>query len=254
MKAVLTLLVALLLPPAAKPWLLRALGHWVHTSAKIGPVIVWRTRLYLDKGSRIRPVNLISCRKLLMRERSLLGWGNVMKGAFNARFGYVARVGNRNFMSSGRPVAPGMAPSVLWLAEDARITGEHAIDLTRSIKFGRHSHLAGRQSQIWTHGYVHARTGYDRARVDGSVFLGNNVYVGAFSCISPGVRISDSITVGSHSSIARSLERPGVYVSQALRYIDTDPYEARINLERDTHDGQDRDVRYKPAGDGMGYR
>jgi acetyltransferase-like isoleucine patch superfamily enzyme len=252
-KAILTLLVALLLPPAAKPSLLRALGHRVHNTARIGASIIWRTRLYLDKGSRIRSANLIMCRKLLFRERSLLGWGNVMKGPFNARLGFIARIGNRNFMSSGRPVPPGKAPPVLWLAEDARITGQHALDLTRSIKLGRHSHLAGRQSQVWTHGYIHARTGYERARVDGAVFLGNNVYIGAFSCISPGVRVADSITVGSHSSIARNLDKPGVYVSQALRYIDSDPYAAREELERDD-DLNDPDVRYKPAGGGAGYR
>ena len=217
-------------------------------------VLVWRTRLHLAKGVRIRSFNIIACRMLVMRERSSIGWGNTLRGPFKARFGYVARMGNRNMLGCGPRVAPGRAPSILWLSEDARITGQHALDLTRSIKLGRHSHLAGRQSQVWTHGYVHARQGYERARVDGAVFLGNNVYIGSFSCIGPGVRVEDSITVGSHASIARHLETPGVYVSQALRYIQMDPYEARVGLERDEDDRLDRDVRFKRSGNGMGYR
>jgi acetyltransferase-like isoleucine patch superfamily enzyme len=253
-KSVLTLLVALLLPPAAKPFLLRLLGHKVHNSVRIGASVIWRTHLCLDKGSRIRFGNLIMCRQVLFRERASLAWGNVLKGPFKVRLGFVARIGTRNTMTCGPRLAEGQPAPKLWLSEDARITGQHALDLTRSIKLGRHSHLAGRQSQVWTHGYVHARTGYDRARVDGAVFLGNNVYIGAFSCISPGVHVADSITVGSHSSIARSLEKPGVYVSQALRYIDGNPYEARLMLEQDTTDQLDRDVRYKRSGDGSGYR
>jgi acetyltransferase-like isoleucine patch superfamily enzyme len=253
-KDVLTLFVALFLPPAVKPFLLRPLGHKVHNSARIGAAIIWRTHLCLDKGSRIASGNLIMCRRLLFRERASLSWGNVLKGPFKMRLGFVARVGNRNMMTCAPRMAKGVPCPQLWLSEDARITGQHSLDLTRSIKMGRHSHLAGRQSQVWTHGYVHAPKGYARARVDGAVFLGNNVYVGAFSCISPGVRIADSITVGSHSSIARSLDRPGVYVSQALRYIETDPYEDRLRLERDEDDQLDPDVRYKRSGDGSGYR
>jgi acetyltransferase-like isoleucine patch superfamily enzyme len=252
--AVLTSIVVLFFPSALKPWLLELLGHKVHRTARIGAALVWRTRLYLAKGVRVRSANLIACRLLAMRERSTIGWGNTLKGPFKVRFGYVARMGNRNMLSCGPRLAPGRPSSVLWLAEDARITGQHALDLTRSIKLGRHTHLAGRQSQVWTHGYVHAREGYERARVDGAVFLGNNVYIGSFSCISPGVRVEDSITVGSHASIARHLETPGVYVSQALRYIEMDPYEARLGIERDEHDRLDRDVRFKRSGDGMGYR
>jgi acetyltransferase-like isoleucine patch superfamily enzyme len=253
-KAVLTLLVSLLLPAAMKPWLLRALGHKVHNTARIGPAIIWRTHLCLDKGSRIRAFNLIMCRQVLMRERALLDWGNILKGPFKMRLGLVARIGNRNMMTCAPRLRKGVPSPKLWLSEDARITGQHSLDLTRSIKMGRHSHLAGRQSQVWTHGYVHAPVGYERARVDGAVFLGNNVYVGAFSCISPGVRIADSITVGSHSSIARSLDVPGIYVSQALRFIEGNPYEERHRLERDETDPLDPDVRYKRSGDGSGYR
>lgn len=216
--------------------------------------MVWRTKLYLADRARIGPANIIACRTLLMRADTILGWGNILRGPFRLRSGYRARIGNRNMIGCAPRAAPGKPQSVLWLAEDARITGQHSIDMTRSVKIGRHSHLAGRQSQVWTHGYVHARKGYDRARVDGAVFLGDNVYIGSFSCISPGARVEDGITVGSHSSIAQHLEKPGVYVSQRLRYLDMDPYEDRLAIDRDPDDRLDPDVRLKRSGDGLGSR
>jgi hypothetical protein len=44
--------------------------------------------------------------------------------------------------------------------------------------------------------------------------------------INPGICISDSITIGSHSTVAKSLCKPGLYVNQELRYIPFDYYEA----------------------------
>lgn len=254
MKDILTLIAALVLPRSFKPAVLRALGHKVHNSAVIRACVIWRTRLYLGPRAYIGPGNFIGCRAVLMREATELGWGNVLRGPFKLRSGYRARIGNRNQISCAARAAHGKPQSILWLAEDARITGQHAIDMTRSFKMGKHTHLAGRQSQVWTHGYVHARTGYERARVDGAVFLGDNVYIGAFSCISPGSRVENGITVGSHSSIAQHLTEPGVYVSQHLRYLDMDPYEARLNMERDPDDQLDPDVRLKRTGEGIGSR
>jgi acetyltransferase-like isoleucine patch superfamily enzyme len=253
-KDILTLIATLALPISVKPAVLRALGHRVHARAQIGPCAVWRTRLCLGEHARIGPANLIACKVLLMRKDTILGYANILRGPFKARFGFRARVGNRNVITGGQRAPQGKPSSLLWLAEDARITGQHSIDMTRSVKMGRHTHLAGRASQVWTHGYVHAREGYDRARVDGAVFLGDNVYIGSFSCISPGSRVEDGITVGSHSSIAQHLEKPGVYVSQRLRYIDMDPYEARLAIERDVDDRLDPDVRLKHTGDGLGSR
>lgn len=245
MKAILTLASVLLLPASVKPVVLRALGHRVHPKARIGASLVWRTRLHLGESARIGSLNLIACRSLVMRGNTILGWGNILRGPFKLRSAFRARIGNRNIFTCPPRMAPGRPCSMLWLEEDARITGQHAIDLTRSVRIGKHTHLAGRMSQVWTHGYVHARTGYDRARVDGPVFLGDNVYIGSFSCISPGARVESGIAVGSHSSVAGHLSKPGVYVSQGLRFIDADPFEARLSLERDAEDRIDPDVRLK---------
>ena len=55
--------------------------------------------------------------------------------------------------------------------------------------------------------------------------------IGSTTVINPGVRISNAITVGSHSTVAKSLAEPGVYVNQPLRYLPLD-YEESLNKYR----------------------
>ena len=49
--------------------------------------------------------------------------------------------------------------------------------------------------------------------------------------VSTGVRIADAVTVESLSSVSKSLERSGLYVSQPLRHIETDLHASAARLE-----------------------
>lgn len=208
----------------------------------------------MGRNATIGSLNFIACKSIVMRTTTVIGWGNIFRGPFRVRLGETARIGNRNVITCS-PRLGGMRPvSMLWLAFGGRITGQHALDMMRSIRFGRFTHLAGRQSQIWTHSYVHALSGPARARIDGAVYLGDNVYVGAHSCINPGVRVEDSITIGSHSSVSTHLERPGLYVSQPLRFIDSNAYDGRFRFEIDAEDQLDPEVRFRRSGYGIGHR
>ena len=68
-------------------------------------------------------------------------------------------------------------------------------------------------------------------RIDGSIHIGNNVYIGSGCMVSMGVRIADAVTVGSLSSVSKSLEQSGLYVSQPLRHIETDFHASVARLE-----------------------
>jgi acetyltransferase-like isoleucine patch superfamily enzyme len=87
--------------------------------------------------------------------------------------------------------------------------------------------MAGISSQVWTHGYNHAPEGPARFRIDGSVNVGSNVYIGSSCVINAGVKINDSITVGSHACVSKSLQDPGLYVSQPLRLVKYDYQQAK---------------------------
>ena len=77
---------------------------------------------------------------------------------------------------------------------------------------------------------MHGPHGPDRYRVDGSVVLENNVYIGSRSLISGGVRVGSSIQVGAGTVVSKSLTEKAMYVSQGLRVL---PLPPDPNLRRD---------------------
>lgn len=227
MRRLLTALSCLILPARLKPPVLTLLGHRVARSARIGPSLILADKLALGAQARIGPGNLIKVRRLVLRDRAYIGYGNALYGPLSLACAPGAAIGNRNVVLRTR--APSLSlGAVLWLAEGAKITAGHHIDLTRSIRFGAWSILAGKGSQVWTHGYVHLSTPPARSRVDGRVTIGANVYIGAASVISPGITIADGVSIGALSSVASDLPEAGLWVSQKLRHIALAP-EDRIN-------------------------
>ena len=81
---------------------------------------------------------------------------------------------------------------------------------------------AGVRTQFWTHGFVHAEKGLDRALVVGKIIVGDNVYIGSGSVVTCGVRIADAVTLGVATSVVKSLDKPGLYAAQPLRWFDRD--------------------------------
>jgi acetyltransferase-like isoleucine patch superfamily enzyme len=90
----------------------------------------------------------------------------------------------------------------------------------KNVSIGDYSIFAGADTQVWTHGYVHEKVGAGRFRVDGEIIIGNNVYIGLRCVFNPGVKIADGVTIGSNSTISKSITKPDLYVSQPLRYVD----------------------------------
>jgi hypothetical protein len=133
-----------------------------------------------------------------------------------------ADLGNRNTLArAARGMTFGTAR--LWLGQGAKVTAGHALDCTRSIRIGAWSTLAGKGSQIWTHGYVHEAVPPKRYRVDGGVTIGSNVYIGSGVIITGGVSICDNATVGVGTSVTKHLREPGFYVSGPLRMLPLPP-------------------------------
>ncbi|KFN47907.1 hypothetical protein N790_07090 [Arenimonas malthae CC-JY-1] len=143
-----------------------------------------------------------------------------------ARLGKFACIGSQNaILRAPRGVTWGRA--IFRLGTWSKITVGHVIDCTRSVRLGDYSILAGRGSQVWTHGYLHAAEGIDRFRIDGSVTIGNNVYIGSGCVVNAAVKIGDAITVGSGATVSTSLRIAGLYVSQPLRMVELDYTTAR---------------------------
>jgi acetyltransferase-like isoleucine patch superfamily enzyme len=207
------------MPKILKPFILNIFGHNVDFSAKISCSFIYSSKIKMSKNSKIGFFNVIYKTKIEMHANSYIGRMNVINGPFTLLLKEKAAVGKNNKIGRGS-LGVSYGESILQLGILAKITVNHHLDLTRTITFGDFSILAGVGSQIWTHGYVHAPNGPGRYRIDGEVHIGDNVYIGSKVLINPGVKISDAINVGGNSTISKSLTKPGMYVSQPLRFLE----------------------------------
>jgi len=53
----------------------------------------------------------------------------------------------------------------------------------------------------------------------GYIKIGNNVFLGANTCILPNVNITNNVIIGANSIITKSISKSGVYAGTPLRYI-----------------------------------
>lgn len=219
-------LVCLVVPPCRfKNWLLRFWGWKLASSSIVGHS--WINAKYVDLRdcSRVGHGNIIIVKAVVLGNNAYIQHLNRVTGPLWLLLAERSAIGNQNIIKRG-PKGVSWGKAVFKLGKYSKITAEHVIDCTRSVIIGEYSILAGRSSQIWTHGYLHAPSGLDRFRIDGSVHIGNNVYIGSACVINAGVRVANAITVGAASCVSRSIESSGLYVSQPLRFIDLDYYRA----------------------------
>lgn len=213
-------LVILILPSVSARYVLRALGHKVGPDVRFGFSLLLVDSLTLQGDARIGHFNFVRVRRLAMRQGAYFGRGNIVHGPLSIFLADQAGIGNSNKIVRGPQGIVAHGPAQLRLGELAKITADHRLDCTCSIVIGNFSTVAGTSSQFWTHGYVHDANGPGRYRIDGSILVGQNVYIGSACIITTGVHIADSVIVGAGATVARSLLEPGMYVSTALRKLE----------------------------------
>ena len=219
---ILSLFLCLFIPIKLSRFILNRLGHNINKSAKIGCSLIWGTKLNLGPNCKIGNFNIISVVNLEMQNGSLIRNMNIIYGLFTVILSKDSRIGKQNNITRSKSKSIVIGVSQLYIGELSCITKKTIIDLTSSLTIGNFSQIGGVGTQIWTHGYIHATSGPDRFRVDGSVNIGNNVYIGSSCLLNPGVSIGDSINIGGNSTVSKDLLTPGMYVSQPLRYLDKD--------------------------------
>lgn len=218
--------ICLTTPPCRlKNWLLRIVGWQIGNNCKIGFSWINSKRTRLHEGAHIGHANLILTEAIFLRRNAYIGHLNRVTGPLWLILDSHAGIGNQNtIIRAKHGVTWGRA--VFRIGQWSKITAKHVVDCTRSVIIGDYSTFAGRGSQIWTHGYLHAPKGLERTRVDGSIRVGNNVYIGSACVLNAGVRISDAVTVGAASCVSKSLLKAGMYVSQPLRHFSLEYTEA----------------------------
>jgi len=221
MKKIVAILSVFFLPNFLKRIILRLLGHEIGRNVKIGFSLIHVDKLKLSEGSWIGHFNVLKNELLVLKKNSHIKHFNMIKGPFDLILESRARIANQNYITRAvHGVTYG--ESVFKLGENSNITSKHFIDLTKSVIMGSNTVLGGRDTQIWTHGYVHKETGDDRFRVDGEVKFGDNVYIGSRCLFNPGVTISNAISIGGGSVVSKDLINKGMYVNQSLRFLEQD--------------------------------
>ena len=210
---------AALLPSVWAVWVLRACGHQVGPGCRIGFSVLWVDTLLLQGSNRIGHGNLIACRRLCIGRNGYIGRFNLVAGPLSILLRAAGAIGNANKIVRGPLNFITSGPAMLLIGRLGKITANHRIDCTRSVRIGDYSTLAGIGIQVWTHGYVHDVSGPGRYRIDGAVNIGANVYIGASCIVSMGVDICAGVMVGAGTTVSRSIEEQGLYVSSAVRRL-----------------------------------
>ena len=231
MKKYFTLIITLILPSFFLIKVLRILGYKVGRNVRIGFSILKLDNLILGDNTKIGHFNLILINSLKIKENGSIKNLNIFKGPFDFEIESKGRVANKNYVSRA-PLGVTFDYAKFVIGYNSNITSNHFIDLTQSVTLGDNTVLGGRNSQIWTHGYIHKESGDERFRVDGSVEIGNNVYLGSMVLINPGVVIHDAISIGSGSVVSKKLVEKGMYVNTPLRFLHQDFELLKNNLEK----------------------
>ena len=139
LRALLVLAVGFLPASRRKNGLLNRLGHQIHPTATIAPIVLLRVR------------------KLRVGARTTIGFGNVLRGLRLAEFGEETEVGPRNdfranpahFKTAAEPDLVG----VLKVGNVVFISKRHVIDCSGGVLIDDWSGLAGRGVFIYSHSY-----------------------------------------------------------------------------------------------------
>jgi acetyltransferase-like isoleucine patch superfamily enzyme len=183
--------------------------------------IVNRMGFSIAGGAKIG-LSWIKVSKLTMLPRSSIGHFNRLKGPAEIYLAEDAAIGHMNLVYCP-PVGVVVGNPTLSIGRWSKITFMHYVDLTAPVTIGDYSTIAGRGSQLWTHGYIHEMTGFARYRIDGRIHIEDNVSIGSLSVILMGVRISRGVIVGAGTAVASDLLEPGLYVSSPIRMLPRPP-------------------------------
>ncbi len=208
-----------------KNWLLRLFGWKIGRNVKIGHSIILSKNVFLESGSRVGNLNFCIVDYLKINSSGSLGHLNYIRGPLYFFLGFKAALGNFNHVKrSYKPVTWGK--SMLKVGAYSKITSGHTIDCTRPVILGCSSVIAGKSSQLWTHGYMHDSKSGKRVRIDGSIRIGDHVYIGSMSLINPGIKLCSGVTIGSMSVVSKSIFQGGFYASPPLRHLQLSYQEA----------------------------
>lgn len=103
------------------------------------------------------------------------------------------------------------------IGNNSRIINHHHIDVYNNVSIGNNTWIAGKGSQIWTHGSL-----YTKLDKDLSVKIGDDIYIGTNVNIAPGTIISNLNLIGMGSVVSgKFLEEQTIIAGNPAKVIKT---------------------------------
>jgi acetyltransferase-like isoleucine patch superfamily enzyme len=170
-----------------------------------------RTSLYrivcryrIAHGARIGFGSIIAVDKAEIDDATI-GRFNRFQGPYTLRIQDGSKIGDRNSFDCGvwSLAEPVPVSSHCYLGANTLITGNHYIDVTKGFVLGDRSWIAGRDTQIWTHG-----AGVE----DGEVRVGNDCYIGSAARFAPGSGVGDRCIVAMGAVLTQYIEGTSLLV------------------------------------------
>ena len=92
------------------------------------------------------------------------------------------------------------------LGVNSELVRQNALDLTSNITIGDNVVIGGYGTQFWTHGFDVFRN-----RIQGEIFIADNVYIGSSTIFNLGVSICCNVSVGAGSVVSKPIVDSGFY-------------------------------------------
>lgn len=158
------------------------------------PIRIWIYKNYFKYkiGKNVTILgSIINCKKVEIGDNVFIGRKNFIRSK-------QLSIGAGTKIESGNTI---FGKADFKIGTNSRIIYDHYIDLWNDVEIGNNTWIAGKKSQIWTHGSIHTKTKAKSL----SIKIGNNVYIGANSLIAPGVNIADLNLVALGSVVINSV-------------------------------------------------
>jgi len=157
---------------------------------------------------RIGMFNLIACRSLRLGDGSVVGRGNLIKGDFDLVAGPRLFIGNFNVLTCPWGLAS-RHPSRdygtrIEFGTDCLVNDRHYFDGHGRITVGDGSWIAGRDSQLYTHGI---------SVEDRDIAIGRGCFIGSAARFAPGSGVGDRTIVGIGSVVLDRLASEAALVA-----------------------------------------
>lgn len=156
-----------------------------------------RVFIYRNAFNYTIGTNVFIGKSILNSKKVTIGNNVVLKNNITIACGSVT-IGNNTSILSGNTI---VGKASFSIGENSRIINDHFIDVWNSVSIGNNTWLAGKGSQLWTHGSIYTKTG----KKDLSINIGDDIYIGSKCAIAPGVKIESLNLIGLGSVVTHSI-------------------------------------------------